>query len=124
MRILHVLDHSLPLQSGYAFRTASILREQRALGWETLHLTTPRQGASRSEVEEAGGWQFHRTCVKPSWMRSLPGGIYLDEMAATGRRIEGLVRSEGIDVIHAHSPVLNAIPALRVGARLGVPVVY
>jgi hypothetical protein len=42
MRILHVLDHSLPLHSGYAFRTAAILREQRALGWETLQLTTPR----------------------------------------------------------------------------------
>jgi PEP-CTERM/exosortase A-associated glycosyltransferase len=28
------------------------------------------------------------------------------------------------DVIHAHSPVLNAIPALRVGRQLGIPVVY
>jgi hypothetical protein len=28
------------------------------------------------------------------------------------------------DILHAHSPVLNAIPALRVGKRLGIPVVY
>ena len=28
MRILHVLDHSIPLHSGYTFRTAAILREQ------------------------------------------------------------------------------------------------
>ena len=41
MRILHVLDHSIPLHSGYTFRTLAILREQRALGWETFHLTTP-----------------------------------------------------------------------------------
>ena len=34
MRILHVLDHSIPLHSGYTFRTAAILREQRALGRE------------------------------------------------------------------------------------------
>ena len=27
-------------------------------------------------------------------------------------------------MLHAHSPVLNAIPALRVGRRLGLPVVY
>ena len=33
MRILHVLDHSIPLHSGYTFRTRSILREQQALGW-------------------------------------------------------------------------------------------
>lgn len=44
MRILHVLDHSIPLHSGYTSRTASILREQRALGWETFHLTSPKQG--------------------------------------------------------------------------------
>ena len=28
------------------------------------------------------------------------------------------------DIIHAHSPALNAIPALAVGRRLGIPVVY
>jgi len=28
------------------------------------------------------------------------------------------------DVLHVHSPVLNALPALWVGHRLGVPVVY
>jgi len=26
MRVLHVLDHSIPLHSGYTFRTRSILR--------------------------------------------------------------------------------------------------
>jgi hypothetical protein len=63
MRILHVLDHSLPLHSGYTFRTAAILREQRALGWETLQLTTPRQGNIHSDVEDADGWRFHRTAA-------------------------------------------------------------
>ncbi|VAY86927.1 hypothetical protein CARN8_1540002 [mine drainage metagenome] len=43
MRILHILDHSLPLHSGYTFRTLSILKEQRALGWETCHLTSEKQ---------------------------------------------------------------------------------
>ena len=31
MRILHILDHSLPLQSGYVFRTLGILSAQRGL---------------------------------------------------------------------------------------------
>ena len=31
MRILHVLDHSIPLHSGYTFRTLALLREQRKL---------------------------------------------------------------------------------------------
>ena len=34
LRILHVFDHSLPLHSGYSFRSLAILREQRALGWQ------------------------------------------------------------------------------------------
>jgi hypothetical protein len=29
LRVLHILDHSIPLQSGYTFRTRAILREQR-----------------------------------------------------------------------------------------------
>jgi len=41
MRILHILDHSIPLHSGYTFRTLVILREQRKLGWQTFHLTSP-----------------------------------------------------------------------------------
>ena len=32
LRVLHVLDHSIPLHSGYTFRTRAILREQRRLG--------------------------------------------------------------------------------------------
>ena len=33
-RILHVLDHSLPLHSGYTFRTRAILKSLRAAGME------------------------------------------------------------------------------------------
>ncbi len=35
-----------------------------------------------------------------------------------------VARSTRPDVLHAHSPVLNALPALWVGRRLGIPVVY
>jgi PEP-CTERM/exosortase A-associated glycosyltransferase len=45
-------------------------------------------------------------------------------MRATARRIEELAKSFGADILHAHSPVLNALPALRAGRRLGLPVVY
>ena len=52
LRILHVLDHSIPLQSGYTFRTLSILREQRRRGWQTFHLTSPE--TPRGEVRRGG----------------------------------------------------------------------
>ena len=124
MRILHVLDHSLPLHSGYAFRTVAILREQRALGWETLQLTTPRHGGARGEVEDAEGWRFHRTPFDRDGGIRSGGAVYAREMAATARRIDALVSEFRPDVIHAHSPVLNVLPALWVGRRRGIPVVY
>lgn len=125
MRILHVLDHSLPLHSGYSFRTAAILREQRALGWETEHLTTPRQRSGLATVEQVDGWTFHRTPYQPGPLARLPAvGPYLDEMRASAARIDALVQARRPDVIHVHSPVLNALPALRVGRRRGIPVLY
>jgi glycogen synthase len=125
MKILHVLDHSLPLHSGYTFRTAAILREQRARGWETVHLTTPRQKTSGGDMEEAGGLVFHRTPMRSTARSWLPAvGRYLDEMASTERRLDEMVRVHRPDILHAHSPVLDALPALAVGRRHHIPVVY
>ena len=124
MRILHILDHSLPLHSGYSFRTIAILREQRARGWETMQLTTPRQGDTAAEVEDAEGWRFHRTPMRRGPRSRGHGGDIVREMLATAGRISELSRSFRPDILHAHSPVLNVLPALWVGRRRGIPVVY
>jgi PEP-CTERM/exosortase A-associated glycosyltransferase len=125
VRILHVLDHSLPLHSGYAFRTASILREQRALGWETRQLTTPRQGACDAAEETSAGFTFSRTAFRPGALSRLPAaGAYLDEMRATAARLDEIVAGWPPDVIHAHSPVLAALPAIWIGRKRRIPVVY
>jgi PEP-CTERM/exosortase A-associated glycosyltransferase len=123
VRILHILDHSAPLHSGYAFRTLALLREQRALGWDTVHLTTPRQGDGNDEGEEqAAGFTFHRTRLGSR--QRLAGFREAQEVRATAARIEQLVQRFEPDVLHAHSPVLNALPALWVGRRHRIPVVY
>ena len=72
LRILHVLDHSLPLHSGYTFRTRSILRQQRALGWDTAHLTGAKQGATDAAEQSSGGWHFYRTAPIDRWWARLP----------------------------------------------------
>ena len=72
MRILHVLDHSIPLHSGYTFRTASLLREQRALGWDTFHITSPKQGDTKAAEESVDGLHFYRTAGGTGLMADLP----------------------------------------------------
>lgn len=124
MRILHVLDHSIPLHSGYTFRTAALLREQRALGWETFHLTSPKQGECAAPEEWVDGLQFYRTPSRPGALARWPLAGQWQIMAQLTRRLQQVARALRPDILHAHSPVLNALPALRVGRALGIPVVY
>jgi len=124
LRVLHVLDHSIPLHSGYTFRTLSILREQRKLGWETFHLTTPKHVDCTVDEEDVDGWHFYRTAAVAGSKSRIPGFGEFELMRQVERRLLEVAERVRPDIIHAHSPVLNAFPALRVGKRLGVPVVY
>lgn len=123
-RILHVLDHSIPLHSGYTFRTQSILREQRRLGWETFHLTSPKHLEPKGLEEDVDGLHFFRTPMAPSSGARLPGLGEVALMRSLEQRLLEVAQQLRPNVLHAHSPVLDAIPALRVGRRLGIPVVY
>lgn len=124
MRILHILDHSIPLHSGYTFRTLSILNEQRNLGWETFHLTGSKQENCSVLEEFVEGWHFYRTPAPPGLRARLPVLNQLAVMEALTHRLTEVVKIVEPDILHAHSPVLNALPALRVGRRAGIPVVY
>lgn len=120
--ILHVLDHSLPLHSGYTFRTRAILRAQMARGWEVRGITGHRHSASGPLEELVDGLHFHRTPGAPA-----TGNPVLREwrdIAAHADAIEALVQQWRPDIIHAHSPVLNAIAAQRVAKRHAIPLVY
>lgn len=117
LKVLHVLDHSVPLHSGYSFRTLSILREQHKLGWQTLQVTTPKQGASSQAEETIDGLTFLRT-----GRASTPG--LLTQMRLTAKRLRQAIERFGPDLIHAHSPLLTALPSLRVARQHDLPVVY
>ena len=124
MRILHVLDHSIPLHSGYTFRTLSILKAQRALGWETFHLTSAKQGISKLLEEKIGDWHFYRTPNVSSVVNKLPVLKQISVINSLTRRLNEVTEIVKPDILHAHSPALNAISVIRVGQRLGIPVVY
>ncbi len=124
LRILHVFDHSIPLHSGYTFRSQAIIREQRRLGWETFQLTSPKHTAPSAEQEEVDGLQFYRTLWQPTGISALPLVREFALMRALERRLLEICLRVRPTILHAHSPVLNAVPALRVGRQLGIPVVY
>lgn len=124
LRILHLLDHSIPLHSGYTFRTRSILQQQRALGWETHHLTSPKQGISKEAFEQVDDLAFYRTAPGTSLLARIPALNQLHVIDRLEARLMQVAQEIKPDVLHAHSPALNAIAALRVGRRLGIPVVY
>lgn len=117
LKILHVLDHSVPLHSGYAFRTLSILREQRKLGWQTLQLTTPKQGETLDGREVVEGFEFVRTPGRPEQRP-------MRQMRATAARMLRVVQDFRPDLVHAHSPILTALPSLYVARRSRLPFVY
>jgi len=127
-RILHVLDHSLPLQSGYTFRTRAILKAQEAMGLEVAAVTGLRHSAATDGAatdtdgaEVIDGLRFWRT---PGSAQGAPGLREWREVRALADRIEAIARIWRPDVIHAHSPALCGMAALRAARRLGVGMVY
>lgn len=126
LKILHILDHSLPLHSGYTFRTWSILEDQKRRGWAPVALTSPKHEASwkgpSQQIEEIGGFRFYRTGRSPSGSAPLVVEFQLIRLLAN--RIEEVAKIEKPALLHAHSPVLNVLAALWAGRRLGISVVY
>jgi glycogen(starch) synthase len=121
MRILHVLDHGLPLHSGYTFRTRAIVTAQQARGLEVACLTGPRQGATVADTEVIDGITFHRTAPPPPAPSPLREWR---EIKALEARLGALVQEWRPDQLHVHSPVLNALAALAVARREGLPLLY
>jgi len=121
MKVLHVLDHSLPIHSGYTFRTRAILKSQIAMGWEVLGVTGPRYNDVSPDPAEEEGLRFHRTL--PVVQARAPIGE-LREVRALARRVEKVAAEWQPDIIHAHSPVLIGLAGLRAARRLKLPFLY
>ena len=120
-RVLHILDHSLPLHSGYTFRTRAILTSQQAAGLSVRGVTGPRHADAGPEIEEIDGLTFHRVGGR---FAGPPGLSEWREIEAFREGIEGVARQWQPEVLHAHSPALCGMAGLRAAKRLGLPFVY
>src|SRR3546814_2454244 len=120
-RSLHILDQSLTMHSGYTFRTRAILKAPIAMGWEVACVTGQRHTASGPDVATVDDLQFHRTqgeAMGPSPLREWR------QIGALASKVDESARVWKPDLLHAHSPVLTALAALRVARRQNVPFLY
>lgn len=119
--VLHLLDHSLPVQDGYAYRSAAIIREQRALGWQTTQLTSDRQEDASAADD---GVEYRRTTPYDNWLARQPVAEQLAtvmSLTASATRVAQDCRPQ---LLQAHSPCLAGLAGIRVARRLGLPLVY
>jgi PEP-CTERM/exosortase A-associated glycosyltransferase len=120
-RVLHILDHSLPLHSGYTFRTRAIMKAQLAHGLEVRGITGLRHAAGGSALEEVDGLTFHRT---PGSAGGPAGWREWREINAHAQAIVALARDWRPDVLHAHSPALSGMAGLKAARAVGLPLLY
>lgn len=129
MKVLHVLETSVPELVGYTVRGRYIVDHQRRQGIEPFVVTSPFfRGADGQETEVIDGITYFRSNHIPRpdkargplaayWMRVQMLRLFREFVA-------DLVRRERPDVIHAHSSYSNGLAAQHTSRRTGVPFIY
>lgn len=124
MKILHILDHSIPLHSGYTFRTKAILEQQRKLGWQTFHVTSAKHSVATALIEEVDGFTFYRTGKPDDWIAKMPGLNQWAIVRSLSKRLADIIPQIKPDILHVHSPALNGLAALTAARKHNIPLVY
>ncbi|WKJ91519.1 glycosyltransferase, exosortase A system-associated [Methylomonas montana] len=124
MKILHILDHSIPLHSGYTFRTRAILEQQRKLGWETFHVTSAKHQVAEAPIETIDGLTFYRSVIPQGLAAKLPVLNQWAIVQSLAERMDEIIPQIKPDILHAHSPALNGFAALKMAKKYGLPLVY
>ncbi len=125
MRVLHVLDHSLPHLSSYAARSHNILKFQAKQDFQPYVITSPKHGEFKGYSERFEHIDYVRTTsplAKGFWQKPYLNEVYL--MRWIARAIQRRIRLVHPDILHAHSPILNGWPAYFIARRASLPFVY
>jgi PEP-CTERM/exosortase A-associated glycosyltransferase len=124
MKVLHVLEYSRPNISGYSLRSDAIIRYQRKAGIETQQLTSQRYQDFKALEEDVDGIIYQRTEQSTSFLTKIPFINYLSHINHLAKRIEKAVLADKPDVIQTHSPMFNALAAVKIGKKYNIPVTY
>lgn len=125
MKILHVLDTSVPDTSGYTTRARYLTVEQKSLGVEPIVLTSERfQGYSGASSETIEGIRHYRSHPKDGFVRKIPVIAELDEIRELRHRVADVVSEQDPDIVHAHSPSLIGAACEGCCRERDLPFVY
>jgi PEP-CTERM/exosortase A-associated glycosyltransferase len=131
MKILHVLEYSLPYLVGYTIRSKYIVENQKKIGLEPIIITSPLM------TQNTGSYPAYEEINKIKYYRS----GYLNRISESDRLSRRLLKryiyskeykkailmtalAEKPDIIHAHSSYLNGISANFVSKKLNLPSIY
>lgn len=124
MRIVHVMDHSLPQGDGYSIRAKYLLEAQAAAGSEVTVLTSPSQGPEAADFE-SGGVSYRRSHYSPLEKKFTErGGKHLVFGRAIGTGLARLLDGGSFELVHAHTPFTVARAALQEARHRNLPFVY
>jgi glycogen(starch) synthase len=124
LKVLHVLEYSRPNISGYSLRSDAIIRHQRKIGIATNQLTSQRYQEFKALEEDVDGVVYQRTEKSTSFLSKIPLINYILHINHLAKRIEKAVLADKPDVIQTHSPMFNALAAVKVGKKHNIPVTY
>ena len=130
MKVLHILETSVPHIVGYTIRARAIIDNQRRHGIDPVVVTSPffKVPGHTATVEQINGTTYYRTnhIPVPSSARTKVTSYAVRAMMMSRyrRAVMAIARKERPDVIHTHSSYGNAYAGLPAARRLNVPLVY
>ena len=129
--VLHVLDHSWPILSGYSVRSRSLIASQSDLGQAILVVTGPLHQLDDPAASDTlvDGVPYRRTPVtgalaNSSLRRRWPFLREWTVVRCLRNRILELIDSYPVSIIYAHSPALCGLAGLQAARKRGLPFVY
>lgn len=125
MKVLHVLQMSLPNTSGYSIRSKYIVKSQKNAGIHPIVITSPFQEKGDKQLDSFDGIEYYRSksSAGSSKSKMINRMKYL-YMIPFYKDILKICKKEKPDIIHAHSSFFCGVPALWVAKKLNIPIIY
>jgi len=131
IRILHVLDHSWPVHTGYSIRSLHLIAAQKYIGLRPRALTGPLQLVDDPQATDTvvDSISYARTPYAGTFSEWAIGSRRpvlreIEVVHLIRRRILDSLEKEPVDIIHAHSPALCGMAALCAARSTKLPFVY